>query len=361
MKAKKDRRLALVKPHLKITRRILVGASENERRPLLEDVKRKIREGIDEVLLTAQSLRKDHGVLLPILSPEWDWVPTREATPSHTISAFEGNRSEVRVTLHLDELIDNTTTIELDGHGISHLIGISIGGNQTPKWERSDNGGMLAVVNSSVPILPSLLHDVLLDMAMIHAKAQPWTGIRDHLNAQVVASVKAQFVQENNLIGRAAYGSVEGNRYCPFAAFARTVTPCSRLETSELDLTSYVALWSSFASFAKETTNSPISCERKHLAERIARSHVNGGQLSIARLTNKISQLAAGYYCLYFLTRKADTQAKIAELSAFFHTSKAHFRTQRWIIYPRDKVARHAALLLHERYISVFPFYVGEE
>lgn len=361
MSAKKDQRFALKKPHLKITRRILVGASEHERRPLLEDVKRKIREGIDEVLHTAQSLRKDHGVLLPILSPEWDWVPICEVTPSHTISAFEGNKSEVRVTLHLDELIDNTTTIELDGHGISHLIGISIDGNQTPKLERSDNGGMLAVVKSSVPTLPFLLHDVLLDMAMIHARAQPWTGIRDHLSAQVVASVKAQFAQKNNLIGHAAYGAGEGNRYFPLAAFARTVTPRNRSANSDLDLTSYVALWSNFASFAKQMANLPIPCEREHIAERIARSHVNGGQLSIAKLARDIGQLATGHYCLYFLTREADSKAKVVELSTFFHTSKAHFRTQRWIIYQRDKVARQAAILLHERYISVFPFYVGEE
>ena len=350
---KPDRRIGVKKPHHNITRRILIGATEQERRPLLEDVKYMIRQGIDNALHTAQSLRKDYGILLPILSPEWDWVPTRDATPSNTITAFEGNRAEVRVTLHIDDLIDNTTALELEGHGISHLIGISISENQIPQWKRSDNGGMIAVIASPITALPSLLHDVLLDMAMIHAKAQPWTGLRNHLNSELVAIIKTQFVRNNNLIGRFAYGAGGESQYFPLAAFVRA--------NGSIDLTSYIAIWSNFALFAKQTANLSIDCGREHLAERIGRSHVNGGQIPIEKLNRNIKQLSPGHYCLYFLIRRANTPKKIAALSAFFHAPKSHFRTQRWIIYPRDKVAKPMTVLLQEQYISVFPFYVGEE
>jgi len=360
MNGRKDRRLALQKPHQKITRRILVATLEEERRPLLEDVKQRARLGIDQVLSASQRLRKEHGILLPLVAPEWDWVPTVEGTPSHTLLAFEGNTSEVRVSLHLDPLVDNTTATQLDGHGISHLVGISISSQVPPVLNPSPEGAMLAIVESSIAALPSLLHDMLLDMAMGHATAQAWTGMRMHLSAPVLSTLKAQFVQERNLISGFTYGSGTGNQYFPFAAFTRKPVGADTETADAVDLAAYVALWNQFAAFVQREIDLPIPGNTAPLAKRIMRAHVNGGQISPGKLDRAIGQLAPGHYCLYFLLRRSDQTQKVAELSAFFQVSKSHFRTQRWIIYPRDEAARTAAKHMQERYISVFPFYVGE-
>lgn len=355
------RKSALKKEHDQITRRVLVGTSEKERRPLLEEVKRMARQATEEVPQTAHSLRRDHGISLPTLYPKWDLVPTFEPTVSRTIEAFEGNQSEVRVTLHLDELVDDTTTIQLDGLGISHLIGISISRENMTIWKSLDPGGMIAVIDSPVTTLPQLLHDVLLDMAMIHAKAQPWSGMRNQLNSHAIAALKALFIRERNPLNYPTYSATGECRYFPLAAFARK-NNCGTLSFKDsFDLKSYVELWCKFAVFAKENSNIQLSVEREHLASQIIQSHVNGGQISISELKQQINQLAPGHYCLYFLIRGAATQAKVTNLCTFFQTSESHFRTQCWIIHPRDKNARQASIFLHERYISVFPFYIGGE
>lgn len=356
-----NRKSGLKKPYTKITRRILVAALEQERRPMLEQVRQMVRQAVDEAPQTAQALRRDHGISLPTLSPEWDLVPTAEPNPSQTIEAFDGERSEIRITLHLDSLVDNTTTMQLEGLGISHLIGISIGGLNHATWQTSGTGGMIALINSPVTTLPSLLHDILLDMAMVHAKSQSWSGIRDQLSSYTIATLKEEFVREKDLLGIFPYGSISECRYFPLAAFAR-VRPLRNAKCWHgLDLMKYVELWIDFAVFAKERANLKLHAERENLSGQILESHLNARQISPARLTKKIAQLTPGHYCLYFLIRKADKQAKVAELSAFFHTSKSKFRTQRFIIHPRDKHAKQAAVFLAERYISVFPFYVGEK
>ena len=190
MRQKPDRKSALKKATDKITRRVLIGVSEKERRPLLEELKRMARQGTGEVSQTAQSLRRNHGISLPALSPEWDLVQTCKPTASQTIEAFDGNRSEIRVTLHLDELVDDTTTIQLDGLGISHLIGVSISDTEKATWQSLDSGGMIVIIDSPITTLSLILHDVLLDMVMIHAKAQPWSGIREQLNSHVIAELR---------------------------------------------------------------------------------------------------------------------------------------------------------------------------
>lgn len=352
MRQKPDRKNALKKATGKITRRILIGASEKERRPLLDELKKMVRQGTGEVPQTAQSLRRNYGVSLPELSPEWDLVQTRKPTAAQTIAAFDGNRSEIRVTLHLDKLIDDTTTIQLDGFGISHLIGVSISDADKATWQSLDSGGMIAIIDSPVTTLSLILHDVLLDMAMIHAKAQLWSGIREHLNSHIIAELKAQFVREKNLLDHFPYKADGKCRYLPLAAFARG-------NDETLNLKSYIELWSEFALFANQNANLQLRVDREHFASQIVHSHVNGKQISLAKLSRQIGQLEPGHYCLYLLIREANTQTKIAELSTFFHASKSHFRTQRWIIHPRDKHARQASIFLHERYVNVFPFYVG--
>lgn len=356
-----DKKSGLRKPHTKITRRILVAALQEERRPLLEEVRRMVRVAVEEASQTAHSLRRDHGISLPIFSPEWDLVPTAESNPSQTIAAFDGNRSEVRVTLHLDSLVDDTTTMELEGLGISHLIGISTGG-LNDSWQTAQAGGMIAVINAQVSALPALLHDVLLDMAMVHAKAQPWSGIRDQLNSHAIATLKGQFVREKDLLDDFPYGSVGECRYFPLAAFARIRSIGDAGSRPRLDLLKYVTLWSEFALFAKERAGlHKLPAERENIPAQILKSHLNAGQISPEGLRKKIAQLTPGHYCLYFLIRKAHKHAKVAELSTFFHVSKPRFRTQRWIIHARDRHAKEAAVFLSERYISIFPFYVGEK
>lgn len=328
MRRKPDRKSALKKATGKITRRVLIGASEKERRPLLEELKRMARQGTGEVSQTAQSLRRNHGISLPALSPEWDLVQTCKPTASQTIEAFDGNRSEIRVTLHLDELVDDTTTIQLDGLGISHLIGVSISDAEKATWQSLDSGGMIVIIDSPITTLSLILHDVLLDMAMIHAKAQPWSGIREQLNSHIIAELKSQFVRERNLLDRFPYRADGKCRYLPLAAFARG-------KDEILDLESYVELWSEFALFAKQNANLQLRVDREYFASQIVHSHVNGKQISLAKLSRQIDQLVPGHYCLYLLIREANTQTKVAELSTFFHASKSHFRTQRWIIHPR--------------------------
>jgi hypothetical protein len=337
----------------------LLAARQDERRPLLDDIRRIVRGAVDMLPETIQSLRRDHGISLPALSPQWDVVPTALPNPSETIAAFDGNQSEIRITLHLDSLVDNTTTVELEGLGISHLIGISTGGLKD-SWNTSEDGGMIVVVNCRVAVLSVLLHDILLDMAMIHAKSQPWSGIREQLNSHTIATLKAQFVQEIKLSGSFSYDLVGECRYFPLAAFARKKSVPAN-STDHFDGLSYVSLWTQFASFAAKRSDVTLQVGRDNLAGQILQRHINSGQISPTKLTSRIAHLSPGHYCLYFLTRKAHQKAKAAQLSSFFQIPKAHFRTQRWIIHPRDKYAKEAAVFLSEQYISLFPFYIWEQ
>jgi hypothetical protein len=355
-----NKKTAVKRANVRIVRSVLVGISENEGRPLLDEVEKMVIKAKNEVPQTILNLRHDYGISLPALSPDWDRVPTAKPTASQTIAAFQGNKSEVRVTLHLDEVIDDTATIKLVALGISHLIGISISSENRATWQSFEPGGMIAVIDSPIAKLSSLLHDILLDMAMIHAKAQPWTGMREKLNSHVIATFKAQFVEEMNLLDRFAYKTVGKCRYYPLAAFARKNHRGMSNSQDALNLNSYVDLWTKFTAFVTQNTNLQLPLERENLASQIISVHANGGQISPMKLRKRIETLEPGHYCLYFLTRRAATRAKISELSPFFHMSNSHFRTQQWVICPRDKHARQAAILLQEKYINIFPFYVGE-
>jgi hypothetical protein len=343
------------KHHARISRRILVAAHEAERRPILEDVKLRVRTAKDNVLESAESLRREQGISLPTMAPEWDIVPTAQPSPSQTIEAFDGNRSEIRITLHLDSLLDDTTTVELEGFGISHLIGISTGDLKNT-W-RESKGGMIAVIHSNVGVLSELLHDILLDMAMVHARAKPWSNLREQLSSHSIAALKADFVRETGLLAGFPYKPVGDSRYFPLASFARIRS--NESVNSRFQLDKYVELWFQFAHFVRNHPNVTLDNELQNTANQFLKSHINTGQISPSKLETRTQSLQPGHYCFYFLMRKARNRMKVAELCSFFGVSKESFRTQLWVIYPRDEKAKEASVFVSENYVSVFPFYVG--
>ncbi len=349
-----NRRSGLRKPHTQLVRRILVGAHEDERRILLEDVKALVRAGAEYALSTVHTLRNDHGVALPMLIPKWDLVTIEKPTPADTIDAFSGNQSEIRITLHLDQFEDNTETIKLEDLGISHLVGISITESE-PLWQSEDKGAMTAQIRTLPSNLPFLLHDIFIDMAMIHAKSCPWTNMKELLSSEIIAAQKANFVKSEGLTGSFPYGLPADNcRYFPLAAFAQ------RIEQRKFDSSSYVEIWAKFAGFVQKEEKVPLKTQRSDLPELVLRSHKNCGQISIRKLENEIAKLQAGHYCFYFHIRKSNTLSKIAELRTFFEIRPTEYRAQVWIIHPREKHSRMAAKFLHEHFISVLPFYVGD-
>lgn len=361
MARESGRKSGLRKPHTTINRRILVGAFEQERGDLLEQVKIMTCKAVEEVRQTVHSLRNNLGISLPNLQPTWDVVKTAKPSPSQTIDACDGEKSDVRITVHLDKSEDDTTTVKLEGLGISHLIGISMCSADQASWQTPKSGGMLVLIDTPVTILPALLHDALLDMAMTHAKAQSWSDFRMHLNSHVVANLKAEFVREKNLLDSFSYGTVGECRYFPLAAFARSHTLDNPDFQHGVDLKRYIELWTDFALFVKERTDVQLDVGREHLTAQILQAHIHGGQISQARLYKEIEKLASGHYCLYLLIRRADTQMKIKQLSTFFKKSPSHFRAGWWVIHPREENAKQAAVFLSERYVCVFPFYIGEE
>ncbi len=109
----------------------------------------------------------------------------------------------------------------------------------------------------------------------------------------------------------------------------------------------------------KSRPNVNFESEFENTANQILKSHVNAGQISASKLQSDIASLQPGRYCFYFLTRKARNRSKVAELCTFFEVPKESFRTQLWVVYPRDRRAKEASVFVSEGYVSVFPFYIG--
>lgn len=346
---------ALKKNSSKLTRRILLGSEESERRPLLDEVKGILRRAKEEAQQTVQELRKSDGVSLPTLAVEWDLVPTANPSPSRTIEAYEGKKSEIRVTIHLGDISDDTTTMRLEGCGISHLIGISTGGSENT-WQTSD-GAMLAIIKTDITLLKRLLHDILIDMAMVHARSRPWSGIREQLNSQTIAALKVKFIEDTTRTMVLPYHASGHSGYFPLASFARTKSKTQA--PARLDFHAYVALWTEFASFAKAAANLSLFTNRRHTAKQILESHVCSGRISKRKFENVIPKLETGHYCLYFLQRKARNKNKINAICSFFRISRRRYRTQLWVIHQRDEHKKLASQLLYEGYITVYPFYLG--
>jgi hypothetical protein len=282
-------------------------------------------------------------------------VATAKPSPSETLDAFDGDKSDIRVTLHLDTLLDDTTTVQLDGLGISHLIGISTGDLKN-SWRQSE-GGMIAVIECNIARLSDLLHDILLDMAMVHARAKPWSHLRERLNSHSIAALKADFALENKLLTSFEYEPVGAARYFPLASFARSTSVGS--SKSEFALDRYVMLWFEFAQFLRSRPNVSFDSEFASTAFQIVKSHISAGQISPSKLESDLRTRPRGAYCLYFLIRKARTKTKVSELCSFFRVPKESFRTQLWVIYSRDEKQKEASVFLSENYISVMPFYIG--
>lgn len=347
-------RKAQRKPRLVINRLALISGRQIERRERHEDLRYEVIRAMHALEETINLLRRNHGLSMPTFQVDWDPVHTQDPTPAHTLNAYAGNTANVRVALTLDRFGDDTTADQLVRLGISHLIELAVD-DKVPYsvWATEEAGGMIARIRAPIAQIASILHDVFLDMAIVHTSGQVWSGIRQKLHSIPLASAKVSFAKELGLVDTFPHGHFNDALYLPLVALARTgASPC------ELDLNRIVELWSNFANYVSRTAKIDLGTARADIAANI-RHHINGCQVSLRKLSDEIERLSEGHYCFYFLTRGASKRNKIAQISRFFQCSSMTFRTQKWIIYPQYTELKAAHLLLHEGYVNSYPFFIG--
>jgi hypothetical protein len=350
---------ALRKPAIVIRRITLVGAPASNASSRVDEVRHITRMAIDRVKETVELLRRQEGISMPRFDADWDEVPTDTPSPSTTLEAFEGERESVRVTIHLECHGDNTTQKQIADYGISHLIGLSIQSNlRQPIWSTNTDGGMLATVKLPPKSLDSILHDILLDMALIRARNQPWSKLYGLLSALELASLKISFLKSINNFDSYLHGNLSSSVYAPISATTGLSSNEELGGVVSKSLRAVVERWNSFASFVGRTKHIEINVTNIDAADRILKEHKNGGQISRQALVKKLETLGNGHYNLYFLERKATNKKKIAQISAFFQCNPSNFHTQRWIVRPRTVDNKLEHLLLTETYISRFPFFL---
>jgi hypothetical protein len=357
---------AVRKHRATLVRRVLIGVKAGPNPPQRQDVIDFLRCGLDAAPETVRELRGKYGISLPDFRPDWDVISTSTGTPSPTIRAYPGDRSQVRMSLHLVPVDDDTSLVELQANGISHLIGVTVDEAGSSSWGSDAEGGMLARIDVPIRAVPCLVHDVLLDMAMAHARGQSWSTLREHLNSYQLAALKADFVRSGSLTSPSFYGFRKGSQYYPLSAFAR-----SRASETDpqfgFDLSTYSKVWTDFATYAKGRNVLPRSMSKADVVDFILSSFKDGQQISRSELESAVEPLESGYYCFYCVERRPRNPDKLAQVFGFLRKpacttrrQKAIFHTKYWVIWSPDARGFSPKLALqleHEGYLSSFPFY----
>lgn len=349
------------RPGATVRRVALIGAPEVGAPALADDLRYLTRVSIDRVKETIELLRRSHGLSLPRFDADWDEVPTQTPSPASTLAAYEGTKRCVRITIHINHCVDDTTAVQLAQDGISHLVGLSIRTKlRQPVWESSAEGGMLALIQLPRAAVEAVLHDIFLDMALVHTRGQPWSGLRERLSSMELAAAKISYLKSMGFTDSYSHGDISRSLYAPLCAIAGAVPAVGGRLEFDAYLRRVVEGWTKFAVFVATEEGTEIQVTADDAADRILKEHRNGGQISRTALVAALGCLAPGHYCLFLLARKATNAHKIAQISGFFHCRPSKFRTQRWIVHPRCADNKLEHILLTEGYISRFPFYFGD-
>lgn len=348
-------RSALRKSSIPLTRRTLLALHERERREAAEDLRYEVARAIEAINTTVLNLRKNYGLALPYFRMQWDPVPTQNPTPAHTLDAYAGDCSAVRVSIALDPFDDDTSEAQLARHGISHLIGLEVDSSITsPTWKTNADGAMLAKIKVRLDQIAWILHDIFIDMAIIHARGQLWSELKKHLTVAELAAQKVLFARS---IGPKAFHMVDiGDEalYIPISSMARINS-----DPTSIQLDKCIELWTEFAKHLSQTGIVNLAMTRAQIATNILKYHINGGQISQRKLATVIDTLPEGHYRFYFLIRSSNQTKKIAHISHLFEHNPDHFRTQWWVIRARDDLSKLANILMVEGFVTTYPFYIG--
>jgi hypothetical protein len=355
------------RPNARLTllkRRVLVTKSEAYKlKSVYDHARHAVHDAFFSVHETLRELEK-HGIGVPRLDLRLDSLTVEHATPREAISHLEheGISSKcVRIAIQVEPFQDDTDGQFLDGLGISHLVGVYAKMNGAPNWQTQSAGGLLAMVDVPMKMLPLLLHDILLDMAMLRATTVPWSVLCDTQTSRQVESRKTDFAGKAGLLTSFAYGVPHGTGFLPISGLLRrpgSIKP--QFAPEDIDL--YIDLWCKFGGHCLTGTNIPPSpleeFDVANLASRILSNYRNGGQISKPKLIRWLRMLGPGTYRLFFcLHRPQGVQIK-TRLAAFFHSNPKSSRTQRWIIYQLGVNDAEAAYFIERNYVTFFTFEV---
>lgn len=357
MPKQKKGRLAVKRDVGTLRRRALLAIQVGDMRPLIRDHEPDyaFQKAKGELMNLIPVLQKEHALRFPKMDFDLTRVPTRDQTPATAIRAYAADKSTIRVIVHVGNLEDDTTELFLGEHGITHLIGISIGSDAraaSASWGAQAHGGMVSIARISIGMLGRILHDIMLDMLMAHCFNRSWRPIRDSMTAPEFAMHKSLFIQRRGLSAEFPFGQIVDSMYVPISSIARGRCQGDAIEAGEL-----LAVWEEFARYLQEIHGKALSS--REVVDALIEHHAYGGQLSRAEIGKAVDRLAAGKYDLYLLVKKPRPKAMIDLVRDVFELSESPIRTKHWIIVPAGKTSRPARHLITCGYIMRYPFHVG--
>lgn len=272
------------------------------------------------------------GIGYPNSRFDCDFISLEESSPRNAVMEVPPDkRQALRISAHGNHFEDDTSSTELQTYGISHLIGIEILlATDRRKNVRSVINGLLEKFECPVTHLRTLIHDILIDLGMIHAIGHPWSDLRSTFTSQQIANRKVKFLNSLTPGQTLRYATIDrGLTYLPLAAVC--------WDGSTFDAKKYAATWMAFSeSFERgRVVNLPLQVSsRRQLLQNILSAHPNGKQISPSGLLRKLEQAPPGRHVLYFCLHKPPRRAEQRALNTFMHVSPRVFRTQRWVLLP---------------------------
>lgn len=253
---------------------------------------------------------------------------------------------DTRGVVYTVDIIDDGSSSLKNELKISHLVGIKVS-KRNGVWSPGV-GFMSATVETTLEKLPSLIHDIMLDVAMYHS----WLDSEEEDNYQKRAEFsaqKAQFALDHKLKG--AYGVP--NKfvlYFPLASHCR--------EGNIFRYLDYEALWKELMSedvLSNQAQSVELSGSVAEIYDRLRRFHRDAGMLSLRRISTAIQNLSSGTYLL-ITTRRKPTNKKL-RISVGNLLGASVWRKRLWRISPFSELgnySRHAA----SGFVTLFKFRV---
>jgi hypothetical protein len=274
-------------------------------------------------------------------------VFTRDAEPL-TVQAslidFEHDIPAARFHFSVDHMSLGAENLETQ-NGQSHILIVSETGS-TQGWDVVGAGTtQTASVCVSSSYWPTLVHDVLLDIATFHSTRGPHAEVQTIGQQRIYAARKAEFVLRN-LTADTFFGPVRRGvayNYLPLSLLART--------DAGLDTTKYVNIWNEFHSQSGLYTfpRTPPT------EEYILGHHPLSGQINRLTLLNTIKSLPPGSYYLAVgisLPKEPRNRERVLKL---FGLRKGQWHTNRLRVMRWDELFSLRNL---SQYVTIFPFEV---
>lgn len=251
--------------------------------------------------------------------------------------------SSLRVALLLSDLIESSENYA-DRPAASHLVEFSVR-DGVSGWQPTP-GPASALVHARSEQARRLVHDVLLDIHMMHALSAQH-GLRGYSPSEV-SKAKVRLLEELGI--STVFGAVHAaTDYVSLASAVDAESPFGEVAAAQ-----YASLWKQLLTrkpFSMPIAEVHAAFGSEGLIRVLKRYHKRFDQLSVKRLKKKLRTLHPGKYWLA-LARDRPRPAKLRAVIAR-ELGGTEFHVNKWRIIDSDAAVR---LRPWEHWISFYPF-----